>query len=603
MPGLVGLITKLPRHEAERQLEKMLATLHREDFYSSGTWIDETQGLYLGWTAPRQTFTAGMPLVNEKKDLSLIFSGHEYSGCTAARSARGATGTVDCTYLLRKYEQDSAFFASLNGMFHGIVVDQLRGEIALFNDRYGMHRLSYYEAKDGFYFGAEAKAILAVCPETREPSYRSLGEFASFSCVLENRTIFKAIQVLPGASVWRFRKAQLVSKARYFEPREWEEQPSLSPAAYHDELRSTLVGILPRYFAEQQQIGLAITGGFDTRLILACHPPAAGTLPCYTFGGPFRESQDVLIGRRIADLCQQSHQEIEVGEEFLRGFPAHARRTVSLTEGTVDVGRADYYLSMKARAIAPAKIVGTYGSEVIRHAVMFKPVAPEGGVLSPDFLPYVREAACTYNLVRQEHPVTFAAFRQSPWYHHGVLALEKAQLTVHSPFMDNDFVRNVYRAPSREVTSDDIRLRLIRDANPGLGRVRSDRGLGGDTRRAWSAIINAFLEFTFKAEYAYDYGMPQWVSRVDHSLSALHLERLFLGRHKFLHFRIWYRDQLAGYVREVLLDPVSLSRPYLQKRAVETAVKRHLKGDGNYTTAIHRLLTMELLHRLCLDGI
>jgi len=168
--------------------------------------------------------------------------------------------------------------------------------------------------------------------------------------------------------------------------------------------------------------------------------------------------------------------------------------------------------------------------------------------------------------------------------------------------MDNDFVRNVYRAPSREVTSDDIRLRLIRDANPGLGRVRSDRGLGGDTRRAWSAIINAFLEFTFKAEYAYDYGMPQWVSRVDHSLSALHLERLFLGRHKFLHFRIWYRDQLAGYVREVLLDPVSLSRPYLQKRAVETAVKRHLKGDGNYTTAIHRLLTMELLHRLFLDG-
>jgi len=59
---------------------------------------------------------------------------------------------------------------------------------------------------------------------------------------------------------------------------------------------------------------------------------------------------------------------------------------------------------------------------------------------------------------------------------------------------------------------------------------------------------------------------------------------------------------IAGYVREVLLDPVSLSRPYLQKRAVETAVKRHLKGDRNYTTAIHRLLTMELLHRLFLDA-
>ena len=53
------------------------------------------------------------------------------------------------------------------------------------------------------------------------------------------------------------------------------------------------------------------------------------------------------------------------------------------------------------------------------------------------------------------------------------------------------------------------------------------------------------LEFTFKAEYAYDYGMPQWVARIDHVLSPLHLERLFLGRHKYAHYRVWYRDVLV----------------------------------------------------------
>lgn len=602
MPGIVGLITKLPRSEAERQLEKMLATIHHEDLYSSGTWIDEAQGVYVGWTVPRQTFADGMPLFNENKDVCLIFSGDEYSGCRAAVQGTKSANGVDNTYLVREYERNPAFFASVNGMFHAIVVDRGRGEVAIFNDRYGMHRLCYYEAQDGFYFGAEAKAILAVRPETRELSYRSLGEFASFSCVLEDRTIFKAIRVLPGASVWRFRNADLANKARYFEPREWEEQAPLSPAAYYRELRSTLVDILPRYFADQQQMGLAITGGFDTRLILACHRPPAGSLPCYTFGGPFRDSQDVLVGRRIAGLCQQSHQVIQVDEEFLTGFPEYARRTVALTEGTVDVGRADYYLSMRARAIAPAKIVGTYGSEIIRHAVMFKPVEPAGGVLSSDFLPHVREAASTYSSVRKQHPVTFAAFCQSPWYHHGVLALEKSQLTVHSPFMDNDFVRNVYRAPSQDASRGDVRIRLISDESPGLGRVRSDRGLGGNAGHLRRAITSAFLEFTFKAEYAYDYGMPQWVARVDYAFSAFHLERLFLGRHKFLHFRVWYRDQLAGYVREMLLDPLSLSRPYLQKKAVEAAVEHHLKGDGNYTTAIHRLLTMELLHRLFLDA-
>jgi asparagine synthase (glutamine-hydrolysing) len=310
----------------------------------------------------------------------------------------------------------------------------------------------------------------------------------------------------------------------------------------------------------------------------------------------------VLGGSRVAGDCQQSLQVIQVVKEFLTGFPEYAQRTVSLTEGTVDLSRAaDLYVSRKARDIAPAKIVGTYGSEIVRHAVMFKPVEPVAGLLSPDFLPHVHEAASTYALVRSQHPVTFAAFRQSPWYHHGVLALEQSQLTVHSPFLDNDFVRTVYRAPKSD-NQGDIRLRLIKDGNPALGRIPSDRAIGGDGGRLTSALRHAFQEFTFKAEYAYDYGMPQAVARIDHSLSAFRLERLFLGRHKFLHFRVWYRDQLASFVREILLDPLSLSRPYIQKAAVETIVEGHLKGNRNYTTAIHRLLTMELMHRLFLNA-
>ena len=109
------------------------------------------------------------------------------------------------------------------------------------------------------------------------------------------------------------------------------------------------------------------------------------------------------------------------------------------------------------------------------------------------------------------------------------------------------------------------------------------------------------LEFTFKAEYAYDYGMPQWLARIDHLFARLHLERLFLGRHKLFHFRIWYRDTLSQYVRQMLLDPETLSRPYLQRKGVEKVVEGHIKGNRNYTTEIHKLLTLELLHRLFVD--
>ncbi|PYV83605.1 MAG: hypothetical protein DMG05_25860 [Acidobacteria bacterium] len=95
--------------------------------------------------------------------------------------------------------------------------------------------------------------------------------------------------------------------------------------------------------------------------------------------------------------------------------------------------------------------------------------------------------------------------------------------------------------------------------------------------------------------------MPQAVAQIDHLLSQFHLERVFLGRHKFYHFRIWYRDALSKYVKEMLLDPRTLSRPYLEKKKLENIVDRHVKGDRNYTTAIHKVLTLELVHRLFLD--
>jgi len=473
----------------------------------------------------------------------------------------------------------------------------------LFTDRFGMHRLYYHEAKDAFYFAAEAKAILAVRPELRTPDARGLGEFVACGCVMEDRTIFKDIQLVPSGAAWVFRNGALAQRRTYFQPREWEEQDRLEPESYYRSLRDTFARNLPRYFDGHERIGMALTGGMDTRLIMAWRKPAPGSLPCYTFGGMFRESHDVAIARRVARVCQQSHDVIPVGEEFLSRFPSYAERSMYLTEGSVDMSRTpDLFVSERAREIAPAKIVGTYASEILCQLAMFKPVPPVPGLFRPELLSYAHQASATYAELRRQHPVTFGAFRQSPWYHQGVLVLEQSQLTVRSPYLDNEFVRMVFRAPSSAAANGDVRLRLIADGDPALARLPTDRGVGGSAGRLAATVSPRLLEFTFKAEYAYDYGMPQWLARIDRVLSPFHLERLWLGRHKPFHFRVWYRDALAEYVRQMLLDPRTLSRPYLERSVVEAMVRGHLGGDRNYTTGIHRLLALELLHRLFIDS-
>jgi asparagine synthase (glutamine-hydrolysing) len=172
---------------------------------------------------------------------------------------------------------------------------------------------------------------------------------------------------------------------------------------------------------------------------------------------------------------------------------------------------------------------------------------------------------------------------------------------VRTPYLDNEFIRTIFRAPASAPTNNDLRLRLIGEGNSSLRQIRTDLGFGGTTGTVSGALSREFQHFTMKAEYAYDHGMPQWLARIDHLLSPFHLERLFLGRHKFYHFRVWYRDALSEYVQEMLLDPRTLSRPYLERKGLETMVRGHLRGDCNYTTEIHKVLTLELVHRLFVD--
>jgi asparagine synthase (glutamine-hydrolysing) len=602
LPGIVGLITKMPEAWAKSQLLKMVETLRHELFYVAGTWVDAEQGIYVGWVTRKGSFADCMPLQTERGDITLIFSGEEFPDPQTLASLRSSGHAVEGdgpSYLVRRYESEPDFPKGLNGRFHGLVADRSQGTAMLFNDRFGLHRLYYYQSQEAFYFAAEAKAILEVQPALREIDPRGLGEFIVCGCVLENRTVFRKIRLLPPGSAWFFRNGRLERQTTYFQPREWEEQEPYSMVDYYGHLREAFVQNLPRYFNGHERVGVSLTGGLDTRIIMAWHKASANSLPCYTFGSTYRDNEDVRLARRVAKICGQPHQVITTGDEFLSRFAHYAERSTYLTDGGVDLSRSpDLYVNEKAREIAPVRVVGTYGSEILLHAVMFKPELPVSDLYRPEVFPDIQGAVKTYDAIRNVHPATFIAFRQSPWHHYGVLGLEQTQVAVRTPYLDNELVRTMYKVPGPVSVNQAARLRLVRDGNHSLADLRTDRGIAGRS----SFLTHAVLEFLFKAEYAYDMGMPQWVAQVDHLFEPLHLERIWLGRHKAFHFRVWYRDQLANYVREILLDSRSLARPYLAPKMVRSIVDGHLKGSRNYTTEIHRLLTLELTHRLFVDS-
>jgi asparagine synthase (glutamine-hydrolysing) len=576
-----------------------------EPFYTDGTYSNEELGLWLGWANQEGCFSDCLPIWNEKKDICLLFSGEDFADqaeIDALRMRGHEFGSGDASYLVHLYEEMGyEFLEKLNGWFSGVLLDLREQKSILFNDRYGVNRLYYHEDARGFYFSSEAKALLKILPNTRQLNRRSLGEVLCCEAVLQNRSLFSGISLLPGGSSWVFPRGEPVKKKAYFKQEAWESQRELTESDFYEKLKETWTRVLPKYFLGKQSVGLSLTGGVDSRMILAWAARPPRTLPCYTWGGTYRECADVKIARRTAKLCQQPHKTILVGAEFLSQFRDLAERAVYISDGTMDVtGSIDLYVQRLARHIAPVRISGVCGGEILRRLVMFKPDPPEQGVFDPELESSIREAALTYAEEVQGHRLSFTSFKQAPWYMASKFTVERSQVTYRTPYFDNELVALAYQTPVKLLNNEPA-LRLIADGNPALGKVATDRGIAFRSIPGVNRAQHWYQEFTFKAEYAYDCGMPQWLARLDHAFAPLHLERLFLGRHKFHHFRVWYRDKLSRWLMEILLDSDARSRPYLRVNSLEGILNAHIRGHRNYAFEIHKILTLEFIHRRLIE--
>jgi asparagine synthase (glutamine-hydrolysing) len=223
-------------------------------------------------------------------------------------------------------------------------------------------------------------------------------------------------------------------------------------------------------------------------------------------------------------------------------------------------------------------------------------------VLQGELQESARTAVQTYFDELRGDRLSFTAFKQTPWYMASKFSVERAYLTLRMPYFDNELVALSYQAPREIAESNTPALQLIADGNPSLQAIGTDRGLAFRAIPGLTQARHQVKQFTYKAEYAYDYGMPQWLARLDHMVAPLHLEKLWLGRHKFHHFRVYYRDHWAKYLREVLLDSRTRNRPYLRGHRLEEMVKGHLGGYRNYTLEFNKILSTELIQRQLIES-
>ena len=601
MPGIAGIISQRPARECQPLVDAMVSTMRRETFCKAGSHFVPAMGIHCGWVALAESFAEAGMLQNEESDVVLILSGEVFLDADTGRRLKQKghqLGSGKADWLIHLYEEEGeSFFKRLNGLFSGLLIDKSRGKAFLFNDRYGSQRIYVHDTGDELYFASEAKALLRVLPALREFNPDGIADFLTFGCTLEGRTLFRGIQHLPGGSLWTFEPGNC-RREKYFSPETWEALPELPAAEYEARLQETFRRIVPRHFEAESNIGVALTGGLDTRMIMACRPPAGSRPATYTFSGTSGRTLDDKIASHIADASGLDHQLLRLGPDFFQDFATHADRTVFATDGCLGVsGAHELYFNRQARALAPLRLTGNYGSEILRGISTFKPVPLSPRLFDPGLAGVINETAPKLAR-RRRHPLTFAAFEEIPWNLFGNLAAGRSQLSFRTPYLDNELVALAYQVPAPLRKSPFPALRLINAENAVLGAIPTDRGFIGDQAGLGILFRRLFAEATCKLSYYSNEGLPRFASPLDRLFRNVTARLGISGLHKYLHYPNWFRNELAGHLQDVLARPQVRQNGHWNPHFIGRMADEHIAGRKNWGLEINAVLTMEAVERL-----
>jgi asparagine synthase (glutamine-hydrolysing) len=318
----------------------------------------------------------------------------------------------------------------------GFVADPASGTSLLFNDRFGRERVFVHVDGAVTYFASEAKAILAVAPRTRAFDPAGLAELMACGATFGSRSIFRDIEVLAPGTILTI-DAGGSRRSRSYDPAELEGLDAVSETAFVEGLSDRLQQAVGRALGGRRAVAVSLTGGLDSRMIMASLDAPAGSIPCYTFGSMYRTTGDVSVAAAVARSCHQPHRVLELGPSFLARARETHEESVYISDGYIGLsGAAELDVNRQAREVAPARMTGNWGGELMRGVRAFKFKTPKGGFYTPEFAAHIGAAAPSFSRPAA-HPVSAALFDQIPSQGYGRYTIERSQLEMRSPFLDD----------------------------------------------------------------------------------------------------------------------------------------------------------------------
>jgi asparagine synthase (glutamine-hydrolysing) len=554
------------------------------------------------------------PMSDQEESVWVVFNGEIYNFHELKRElqSRGYTFRTnsDTEVIIHGYrEWGDEVLNRLNGMFGLAIWDVRQRRLVVARDPFGI-KLIYYRIEDGsLYFGSEVRPTLATTSGKTEIDTTSLNLFLRYRFTPSPYTIFKGVRKLaPGTKLTVQNGICEVSRWYKFKPEPF--RPAKSPAEATEELLSLYKGAIKRQLISDVPVGLLLSGGIDSGLLLALMNLNGSSWPTYTVGyGSSFADDELADAAETARVLGSNHTGVTITkstfEQMLPKIVASLEEPIA-TSSIVPM----YFVCQRARQDVKVALVGQGPDELF------------GGYRRHLGVRYRGLWAGLPSWMRTPISTTVAALPRNETLKRGVhsLAIPDRMRRYQNvlSLLPGDQVEGLFHDGLLPRDSGDTILNCWEDMNE---LMEDTDELGGlQFLEVRSTLPDELLMYADKLSMAHslelrvpfvDKEIVEYVERLPASLKVRNGSRKWLHRQvcrSFLPESIvkrpkrgfasnvvdkWFSDAFENKMADSLLDSSSRIYQYLRPQAVRELFTQHSSGRQDHHKVLFSLVVFE----------
>jgi asparagine synthase (glutamine-hydrolysing) len=267
------------------------------------------------------------PMFDAEQTVCVIFNGeiYNYKELRLQLQERGHRfhTSSDTEVIVHGYKEwGTEVFNHFNGMFGLAIWDVRKKRLVVARDAMGIKLIYYRISENQLTFGSEIRAILAAGNSRTEVDPLALNMFLRFRYTPAPLTIFQGIRKLASGTMLVIENGSCREERWY----NYKPIPFASPKSdeeAREELLQLYRGAVRRHLLSDVPVGILLSGGLDSGLLLALMNEEGESWPAYTIGyGEQFEDDELRDAAETASLLGARHVTIKLDQaEFERSLP------------------------------------------------------------------------------------------------------------------------------------------------------------------------------------------------------------------------------------------------------------------------------------------